>query len=284
MLLSLGGDQKANIVINDWQPNDRDMTLTLHGLDVDNGKVRADVFAVKFRALLSSLRAADKFANRKKSHEYVIETAQGGSIYTAVRERISVKKRIPAPSIPVMRDALMAVYNGEQTVERFPKGIIDNIRLIAKDAGKKFSHGEVGTKDNLVRIDDYLVKQVSKAEERILGTGLIKPRRHFEGISFGTFDGIVKEMDARGQLVRGKLILTAGEKEIDCIFRRDDLPTLKLSFDLRARVEGMAHYDGESLLPVRLDVRRIAVTEEAADLLRWRKALAHKRGRRKDPF
>jgi hypothetical protein len=273
--------------MEDRQEDERDLTLTLHGLDVDNGKVRADVFAEKFGILLASLKAADRFANsKKKSHEYIIETLESGSIHAIVRESVSVKKRIPAPSIPVVRDALKAVYNGEKAVERFPREIVRDIGLLTKDVGKKFSHGEVGTaKDNLVRIDDYLARQALKAEERFrTDFAKIKPRRFFEGVSLGTFDGIVKEMDARGQLVRGKLILTAGAKEIDCIFRRDDLPKLKVSFDLRARVEALAHYDGESLLPVRLDVRSITLTEEKSDLLRWRNALVHKRKQRGELF
>jgi hypothetical protein len=36
------------------------VTLTIHGLAADNGLVRADVFLEKFRALLNSLKVADK--------------------------------------------------------------------------------------------------------------------------------------------------------------------------------------------------------------------------------
>jgi hypothetical protein len=101
--------------------------------------------------------------------------------------------------------------------------------------------------------------------------------RHFEGIAHGVFDGVLKELDSRGVLVRGKLILTAGGKEIDCIFKRDDIPILRENFERRARVEAVAHYDGENVLPARLDVKRITPINTNHDLGRWRGALANRR-------
>ena len=73
------------------------------------------------------------------------------------------------------------------------------------------------------------------------------------------------------------MILTAGGKEIDCIFKRDDIPVLRENFERRAHVEAVAHYDGENLLPVRLDVKRITPISIDPDLDRWRGALANRR-------
>lgn len=123
--------------------------------------------------------------------------------------------------------------------------------------------------------DDYLEKQFERAVRRVQGDE-VEPDRFFKGIAIETLDGVIKELDARGTLVRGKLILTAGGKEIDCVFSSSDLPLLRESFDRRARVEAIAHYDGESLLPVRLDVKRLALVG-GKDLVRWKGAL--KRGR-----
>ena len=91
-----------------------------------------------------------------------------------------------------------------------------------------------------------------------------------EGTAMGVFDGIIQEIDARGTLVRGKITLTAGGREIDCVFRRDDIASLRDSFDRRARVEAIAHYDGVSLLPVRLDVKAIKIIKTNPDLVGWR--------------
>ena len=117
-----------------------------------------------------------------------------------------------------------------------------------------------------------LEKQFDKAVRRVKGE---KPEEHrnFEGVAFETFDGIVKELDARGNLIRGKLILTVGGKEVDCIFRMEDIQVLRDSFDKRARAEGVAHYDGVSLLPARMDVRKIEIVKADGDLLRWKRTL-----------
>ena len=42
-------------------------------------------------------------------------------------------------------------------------------------------------------------------------------------------------------------------------------------------MEAVAHYDGENLLPVRLDVKRITPISIDPDLDRWRGALANRR-------
>jgi hypothetical protein len=54
------------------------VTLTIHGLAVDNGLVRADVFLEKFRALLKSIEIADRHLNGKRSHNIVITDLKNG--------------------------------------------------------------------------------------------------------------------------------------------------------------------------------------------------------------
>jgi hypothetical protein len=163
-----------------------------------------------------------------------------------------------------------AVYNGDRNIARFPHPIVRALIPLVSGVGKNFSHGEVCfAKNNVIRIDDYFAKQVEKAVFRLDGVTPEK-QRFFEGVAFETLDGMVKEIDARGTLVRGKLILTVGGKELDCVFNTSDIQVLRDSFDKRARVEGVAHYDGQSLLPVRIDVRGVSIIQSSGDLRRWR--------------
>jgi len=258
---------------------DGEVTLTVHGLPVDNGNVRAEVFATKFRALLSALRLADKLTNQKKSHDYLIVGLDIGSALATLRERASIKQNVPASSVRYVNDVVESVYNGDRNIARYPSNMIEALAPLVSDVGKKFSHGEIRfANDNVIRIDDYLAKQLEKAVRRSHGEVPL-PEKYFEGIAFETLDGVVKELDARGALVRGKLVLTAGGKEIDCVFRGADIPILRESFNLRARVETIAHYDGESPLPVRLDVKRLTLVDDTNSLLRWKGALGkRKRG------
>jgi len=249
---------------------DGEVTLSVHGLAVDNGFVRADTFLEKFRIILNSLKTADKEANEKKAHEYVIIGLEAASAHATLREKIAIRKIVPASSVHVVQEVIEAVYNGDRNISRFPEAVVRALAPLSRGVGKSFSHGEVTfSKNNVVRIDDYFQTQMEKAVKRLEGYEQDK-QRFFEGVAFETLDGIVKEIDARGTLVRGKLILTIGGKELDCVFHTSDVQVLRDSFDKRARVEGIAHYDGESLLPVRLDVRRVVLVDTSGDLRKWR--------------
>jgi hypothetical protein len=257
---------------------DGEITLTVHGLEVDNGNVRAEVFISKFSALLKTLHMADKHANARKAHDFLITGLEQGSAHATLRERVSLRKIIPVSSVDFVQEVVTAVYNGDRNIRRFPADIIESLSAFTNGIGKKFSHGEIHfSNDNAIRVDDYLEKQLNRALQRIHGE-LDEAERFFEGVAIETFDGIVKQIDARhGTLVRGKLVLTAGGKEIDCIFRSVDMPVLRESFDRRARVTAAAHYDGESQLPLRLDVRAITLVQEGKDISRWKGALVRKR-------
>lgn len=256
---------------------DGEVTITVHGLDVDNGIVRADVFIEKFRALLGCLKNADKVVNEKKSHEFMIVGLEAASAHATLREKVSTR-RFPASSVRYCQGLIEAVYNGDRNIGRYPPEMVRSLGSLVTGVDKRFSHGEIKfTKNNVVRIDDYFAKQVDKAIRRTKGELSEQPQRYFEGIAFETLDGVVKEMDARGTLVRGKLVLTVGSKELDCVFNTADIQILRDSFDKRARVDGVAHYDGISPLPVRLDVRKIELINIDGDLRRWKGALRRPR-------
>jgi len=46
-----------------------EITLTIHGLSIDDGRVRAHVFLSKFQRLLDALDLADKHLNKTKLHD-----------------------------------------------------------------------------------------------------------------------------------------------------------------------------------------------------------------------
>lgn len=96
--------------------------------------------------------------------------------------------------------------------------------------------------------------------------------KFYRGVASGGFDGFLKEIDARGTMLRGKLVLSAGGVEIDCVMNKERVPEARESFDKRVVVNGTAHYDGANQLPSRIDVRTILIVRENADLLKWRGA------------
>lgn len=91
------------------------------------------------------------------------------------------------------------------------------------------------------------------------------------GRAIGSFDGELQEIDNRGLILRGKLILTPGV-EIDCVMNKERVPEAREAFGNRVVIEGTAHYDGDQQLPTRIDVAAIRIVGERPDLLRWRGA------------
>lgn len=245
---------------------DLETILTIHGLEGDMGLVRADVFSRKLRAFLAGLAEADKLANGKRAHRFMIEGMQKSSAKITVREKQATREPPKASGVAAYERALKAVYNGDRSVDRLPPRLVTSIRALSVGAEKDFAHGEVSfdVPDNVVRIDDFLRRQSERAKEVIAETASAGREPFFQGIAIGSFDGILKVLDSRGQTISTKLITTAGAVEIDCIVNRSQLSEAKDHFEQRVRVEGAAHYDGTSALPVRVDVHSITPVKVGA--------------------
>jgi hypothetical protein len=247
--------------------------FVLHGLDLDNRIVRATVFVQKLRSLLSALQTADKVANGKPAFDYVLSDLRIGSASVTIREKQKTREQPRHSSISALENAASAIYNGDRSLGRLPPTLVQHVRKLGQGVAKKFSHAELAfSDDNVIRIDDFLLKQSSIAYETLTIPNLRARDTFFRGLAIGSFDGVLKEIDARGTMLRGKLVLSAGGLEIDCVMNKDRVPEARESFDKRVAIEGTAHYDGVSQLPVRLDVRSIKIIHPDADLIRWRGA------------
>lgn len=253
-------------------------TLVLHGLDSDNRVVRGDIFARMLGALIAGLRAADKFSNGGISFDYMIDDlSRRSSALATLREKRRTRK--PAlSSVAIYEEVTTAVYNGDVVTKRFPPTLVNHVGKLCIGARKRFSHAEVSfSNDNVIRIDEFLNSQAIMAGRQFFtdrNPGLEEP--NFSGVSYGSFDGIIEEIDARGTLFRGKLIPTGGAVEIDCIMNKDKIPEVAEKFHKRARVYGLVHYTQDSAIPARIDVSSIDLLnlKADADLIKWRGAFS----------
>jgi hypothetical protein len=246
--------------------------FVLHGLDADNRIVRASVFAQKFRILLNALRIADTLANGKPSFMYMLSKLETGSAAVTIREKQTTRARPAHSGIYLLETTASAIYNGDRNVERLPPELVKQVEKLGKGVARRFSHAELAfSDDTVIRIDDYLLRQTEAAYETIQSPNR-QSDRYYRGIAVGSFDGVLKEIDARGTMLRGKLVLTAGGLEIDCVMNKDRVREAGNSFDKRVIIEGAAHYDGERQIPARLDIKSLRVVGEDSDLLRWRGA------------
>ena len=250
-------------------PRSDEMIFSVHGLDMDSRVVRADVFAQKLNQIVSTLRTADKLANGKSVHDYLLTNLENGSAVATVRERLSRREPSRSP-IAYFERAATAVYSGDRRgVSALDSEIVKKIERLSRGVRKRFAHAEIlFADDNVIRIDDYLQHQA----EDVLLAELIGEPQSYRGVAYGEFEGVLKEIDSRGTMLRRKLVLAPSDTEIDCVMNKDRVPEARDSFDQRVVIKGAANYDGRSALPARLDIREIRTIKQAADLTRWKGA------------
>jgi hypothetical protein len=196
------------------------------------------------------------------------------SAAATVRQKQRSHYRPGHSAIAAYEDAASAIYNGDRSVERFPERLISKISKLGDGALRTFSHGEIAFPDDtVIRIDDFLARQ-SDVARFFVSEPQDRPERHYRGVAIGSFDGELKEIDSRGTLLRGVLLLSAGGAEIDCVMNKERVPEARDAFDKRVILQGAAHYDGEQQLPTRIDVTTIRIVNRGRGLIRWRGAFA----------
>ena len=251
---------------------DDETTLAVHGLDLDEGVVRAEVFVQKLREFIDALKTADRLVNGKSAYDYLLPHLRNGSAEATVRARARTRNPTQSP-ISVLERTATAVYNGDRRDVPFEDlELVATIEKLSRGTNERFAHAEISfSGNNVIRIDDYLQRQ---AEDAMLAPNdaSVGQLQSYRGVALGTFDGVLKEIDSRGTMLRGKLVLVPSTTEIDCVMNKDRVPAARESFDKRVVVRGTARYDGRSGLPTRVDVDEIRTIKQRADLTRWKGA------------
>ncbi|MGZ4965097.1 MAG: hypothetical protein ACXWC8_21290 [Limisphaerales bacterium] len=252
---------------------DDKISLKLHGLDVHKDAVRAEVFATKLRTLVSALKSADKEINGASCYEFLIYELRKGSALAEIREvQKSTKKRPVGSSVRMVKEVARDVYEGNVRDIHASEIVLRKIRALGKGAGRSFSHAELALGDrdkNVIRIDEFFERQGTNLVNALVADESVAADRHYKGRVFGSFDGVLKAVDLRGDVKRASLFLTAGGVEIDCVVNAIEVENLGENLDKRVTVEGLAFYDGESQMPARIDIRSIAPVRSKPDLVRW---------------
>lgn len=237
------------------------LELKVHGLtEADHGRVPGRVFADKLKQLVLALEEADRLANGKIIHEYVLASMHMSEPTAVLAERL-----VSAPggksAIPIFNEAFEAIKANDRRVLVL-ETLIRRVQRLTIGVNKKFGFAEIRTSESLVRIDDFLKRRALDACRK--GSGV-----WFDGIAYSSFDGVLRFVDLRGSLPEIKLTLTAGGKEIDCVCRREDIDSLGEVLDRRVRVSGRAIYTSSSPLPMRVEVQSIEPICRKNDFSKW---------------
>jgi hypothetical protein len=239
-------------------------------------RVLGSVFAQKMAVLIRALSAADAAVNNRVGYEYFIANLREGSATVEIEERKKRKVRKAVISgVDAFEVCMNSINDGKFEHTRTFGRCVNYVPLLAKGADKDFSYGELWINGHtLLRVDALLEEQAREAVIHTRPTTRGEaPRRWFTGTTQGNFVGHLLEVDFRGALPSGKLVLSAGGKEIDCIFNERDIEQIRSSLKKRVRVGGRVRYDGKSGFPRRIEVHRIEPTKENVDFSQWAGAL-----------
>lgn len=258
-------------------PGESDLQLTIYGLDIHGGQeVDAGVFANKLKKLVSGLKRLDRDYNVSGQHKFMIHNLVFESATVMLREK--VMKTRPTRVSPAQRfvEIGVAASSGEPFE---PSNAADEYALniyksLSDGAGKSFSYGVVRTKEvEPVRLDGLLKSRVERIIASAVEAAENADPKYFRGVSFETYDGLLKVVDSRGLFPEAKLVLSAGGKEISCVVAQSDVEMLRKAFDRRVLVTGQAQHDGHSMLPSRIDVSSIDIVDQGINILEFRGSL-----------
>ncbi len=251
----------------------------VHGPDTATDEVSAGVFGHQLITLVRALKAADKAANGRAVHDYVVARLSTSTPTALLAERPLPRYRGQIISghsgINALEDCVEAITLGE---ERRARRYGTCANYVAKFSPVGYS--EIWTSETKIfRVDPFLTHRaktiVNPLPESSSPHGQLTAapsREWFKGVASGSFDGEIKAADLRGALPQITPILTAGGHEIDCVCRSDNIEDIRAALNRRARVDGRAIYDGESGLPCRIEVSKITVVSGSRDLTRWKGA------------
>ncbi len=252
----------------------RELTLTLHGLEEFNDEVDADVFARKLTSFLKGIRSSDKAVNGRRRHKLLLTDLRKNTATASVREQVYLPGSVPCSGLDYFEDAVQAVRDNRPSARLLSLPVVREIAALNNGSGHSFAFGELkSTSGNIIRLDEMLGK---RARSLVLEIEAEKKGRdvRFVGVAYGSFEGRLEEVDLRGELWKGVLVLSAGGKQIVCTVSALEMPEIRLALKRRVLAYGRAHYGASSGLPERLEITSIQPVKSAsnANLGRWRGA------------
>ena len=171
-------------------------------------------------------------------------------------EKRSAKTRPSA--IEFFRRCAEGVYRSDyQAVVRHPRVTRAFIRIV-KAVNPSF-HVLAQFKDTELPIDEFFRRQVDRVGAK---DDAVRKDNWFLGSAIMSFEGRLDEIDYRGPVWTGDLMLPAGTTHVECVFDKSQGEDWLNPFgNKNVCVTGRAIYTGDSQLPERIEV--LAIEERA---------------------
>jgi hypothetical protein len=250
-----------------------ELTLTLYGFDAFNGDVDGEVFARKFFKFMQGLKEADKAANGTRALKYLIADLNKNTATAKIREQNIIANTVIRSGITYYATGLQYIYEDSTVARTLPRQFVKYILDVANEAGETFVRGEIKRKgvDAAIHVDAHLQARARSvlADINRARSGIVPL---YQGTAHGSYDGTLLLLDAQGGGQKALLELSAGGRKIECDMQRIDRDKAAAAYKRRCTVVGVAHYDGVSPLPVRIDVVDVVPVDNGEGFARWRGA------------
>jgi hypothetical protein len=220
--------------------------------DYDQGPIPAQLFKKTFDAFFTALETTDRELQPKaKSSEFVISHLALNSCEFGILEKRRSFGQNSGSAIEFFRRCAEGIYRSDyQTVVRHPRLTRAFVRIV-KAIDPSF-HILTRFNDTELPMDDFFARQVDRV-------GLRDDRSHsdnwFLGSAMMSFEGRLDQIDYRGAVWTGDLMLPAGTTHIECVFDKSQGEDALNPFGNKyVCITGRAIYTGDSQLPERIEV------------------------------
>ena len=223
--------------------------------DYDLGPIPAELFKKTFDAFLTALLVTDRELQPKaRSSEFLISQLALNPYEFGILEKRKAFGQTTPSAIEFFRRCAEGIYRSDyQTVVRHPRLTRAFIRIV-KALDPSF-HVLAQFNDTELPIDDFFRRQVDRVGAK---DDVVRADNWFLGSAIMSFEGRLDEIDYRGAVWTGDLMLPARTTHIECVFDKSQGEDALNPFgNKNVCVTGRAIYTGDSQLPERIEVLTI---------------------------
>ena len=232
------------------------MIRPVEARDYDLGPIPAELFKKTFDAFLTALQVTDRELQPKaRSSEFFIsQLALNPYEFGILEKRRSFGQNSPS-AIEYFRRCAEGIYRSDyQTVVRHPRLTRAFIRIV-KALDPSF-HVLAQFSDTELPVDDFFGRQVDRVG--VKDDPGLQADNWFLGSAMMSFEGRLDEIDYRGAVWTGDLMLPAGTTHVECVFDKSQGEDALNPFgNKNVCITGRAIYTGDSQLPERIEVINI---------------------------
>ena len=224
--------------------------------DYDLGPIPAELFKKTFDAFLTALQVTDRELQPKaRSSEFIISQLALNPYEFGILEKRKALGQTGPSAIEFFRRCAEGIYRSDyQAVVRHPRVTRAFIRIV-KALNPSF-HVLAQFSDAELPVDDFFRRQVDRVGGK--DDGMTRTDNWFLGSAIMSFEGRLDEIDYRGAVWTGDLMLPAGTTHVECVFDKSQGEDGLNPFgNKNVCVTGRAIYTGDSQLPERIEVLSI---------------------------